>query len=238
MRLLFVRHGETDHNKARRIQGPLLDDPLNAMGEAQAKALAIHIAEEQAAGAIHLDAVYASPLKRAWQTAESIAHVFRLKPVAVPAFREFSWGAYLGKTETGETLEAMKTAHREWTGGNVRYRLPDGPEFPGESPASAWERARAALFPLLEKHPRGTIALVAHGRINKIMLSSLVHCDVARMDEFPQGNTSLTLLERADLSPPEGPWRALYVNKKVHLDTLPPGVPDHASEGGRSPPLV
>lgn len=237
MRLLFVRHGETEHNRARRIQGPLLDDPLNATGEAQARALAAHIAAEQTAGALHLDAIYSSPLKRAWQTAEAIAEVFRLRPVPVDAFQEFSWGAYLGKTETGETLEAMKRAHHEWTSGNVRYRLPDGPDFPGESPESAWARARAALFPLLERHRTGTIALVAHGRINKIMLSALVHRDMSRMEAFPQGNTSLTLLERDDDAPPEGPWRALYVNHKVHLSGLPPGVPDHAAEGER-PPLV
>lgn len=232
MRLLFVRHGETDHNRARRIQGPLLDDPLNAVGEQQARALAVHIAEEQAAGAIHIDAVYASPLKRAWQTAEAVAAVFGQKPVRVPALQEFSWGIYLGKTETGETLEAMKKAHAEWTSGNVGYQLPEG-----ESPQSAWERARGALFPLLDEHPRGTIAIVAHGRINKIMLSALVKRDLTKMDEFPQANTSLTLLERADGAPPEGPWRALYVNHKVHLSGLPPGVPDRPGDG-ESTPLV
>lgn len=233
MRLLFVRHGETDHNKARRIQGSFLDDPLNAAGEDQARALAAHIAAEQAAGAIHLDAVYSSPLKRAWQTAEAIARVFSLAPVAVPAFQEFSWGIYLGKTESDETLEAMKTAHREWKSGNVGYQLPQG-----ESPTLAWERAKLALDPILARHPTGTIAIVAHGRINKIVLAGLVHRDLSRMEDFPQANTSLTLLERADRAPPEGPWRALYVNHKVHLAGLPPGVPDHASEGERPPPLV
>ena len=233
MRLLLVRHGETDHNVARRIQGPLLDDPLNKTGEAQARALATHIAAEQAAGALHLDAVYSSPLKRAWQTAQSIAHVFRLHPIAVPAFQEFSWGIYLGRTETDEVLEAMKKAHAEWKRGNVDYPLPEG-----ESPAVAWRRAKLALDPLLAKHPTGTVALVAHGRINKIMLAGLIHNDLSRMEEFPQGNTSLTLLERADHAPPAGPWRALYVNHKVHLAGMPPGVPDHASEGEGPPPLV
>jgi broad specificity phosphatase PhoE len=232
MRLLFIRHGETDHNKARRIQGPLLDDPLNATGAQQAKALAAHVAAEQAAGAIHLDAIYSSPLKRAWQTAEAVAEVFGQRPVPVPAFQEFSWGIYLGKTETGETLEAMKKAHAEWKSGNVRYQLPEG-----ESPAQAWERARAALFPLLDKHKTGTIALVAHGRINKVMLASLIHRDLSRMEEFPQANTSLTLLERPDGSPPEGPWRALYVNQKVHLAGMPSTIPDRSSEG-EHPPLV
>lgn len=233
MRLLFVRHGETDHNKARRIQGPLLDDPLNATGEEQARALAVHIAKEQTAGALHLDAVYASPLKRAWQTAGSVARPFGLKPIVEPAFIEFSWGIYLGTTETGATLEAMKIAHGEWTRGNVGYQLPEG-----ESPQSAWERARAGLWPILERHRSGTVALVAHGRINKVMLSSLVLRDMSKMDEFPQGNTSLTLLERDDDAPPEGPWRALYVNHRVHLSELPPGVPDHSIEGEKSPPLV
>lgn len=233
MRLLFVRHGETDHNRARRIQGPLLDDPLNAVGEQQARALAAHVAAEQAAGAIHLDAVYASPLRRAWQTAEAIAGVFRLQPIRVPGLIEFSWGIYLGRTETGETLDAMKRAHREWTGGNVRYQLPEG-----ESPQMAWERARAALGPLLERHASGTVALVAHGRINKILLAGLVHRDLSRMEDFPQGNTSLTLIERDDGAPSDGPWRVLYKNHKVHLAGLPPGVPDRASEGESAPPLV
>lgn len=237
MRLLFVRHGETDHNKARRIQGPLLDDPLNATGQEQARALAAHIAAEQAAGAIHLDAVYSSPLQRAWQTAESIAQIFGLAPIPIKGFQEFSWGRYLGATETGDTLEAMKKAHAEWKGGNVGYRLPDGPAFAGESPEIAWARARGALFPLLERHPTGTIALVAHGRINKIMLAALIHGDLSRMEEFPQGNTSLTLLERDDHAPPAGPWRALYVNHKVHLAGMPSTIPDRSSEG-EGPPLV
>jgi broad specificity phosphatase PhoE len=84
-------------------------------------------------------------------------------------------------------------------------------------------------------HPRGTIAVVAHGRINKIMLSSLVLRDLSKMDEFPQANTSLSLIERADDAQPEGPWRVLYVNHQVHLRGLPPGVPDHSIEGEKGP---
>lgn len=225
-----MRHGETDHNVARRIQGPLLDDPLNERGARQAEALARHIAAEQTAGALHLDAIYSSPLKRAWQTAEAIAEVYHMRPVAVPGLIEFSWGIYLGKTETGDTLGAMKRAHEHWTSGRTDYALPEG-----ESPQSAWERARAAINPLLEKHQTGTIALVAHGRINKIMLSALIHRDLSRMDEFPQGNTSLTLLERPDGSPPDGPWKALYVNHKVHLAGVGSGVPDRTGDEERGP---
>lgn len=232
MRLFVIRHGETDHNVARRIQGPLIDDPVNAQGRAQAKALEAHFAARRHDG-FHLDAVYASPLKRAWETAEAVARgtgVLRVTPVR--GLMEFSWGIYLGRTEEGDTLAAMKEAHRQWKSGNVDHALPEG-----ESPRSAWARASAELMPLLERHPRGHVALVAHGRINKILLSGLVHGDLSRMEEFPQGNTSVTILERDDGAPPLGAWRVLAVNLKDHLAGLPAGVPDHASEGER-PPLV
>lgn len=227
MRLYVIRHGETDHNVARRIQGPLIDDPVNALGRRQAEALEAWLRKE----GVRLDAVYASPLKRAWETAEHVARgTGAPPPVEERGLIEFSWGIYLGTTETGETLAAMKKAHAEWKAGNVRYALPEG-----ESPWSAWERVRGAAFPLLERHPRGAIALVAHGRINKIFLSGLVHGDLARMDEFPQGNTSVTVLERDDDAPPEGPWRVLVVNSKVHLSDLPGGVPDSATTPGGAP---
>lgn len=230
MRLYVIRHGETDHNVARRIQGPLLDDPVNAAGRAQAAALERHF-QEHCANGLRLDAVYASPLKRAWETGECVARGAGLpKAHPLPGLIEFSWGVYLGQQETGETLAAMKKAHAEWKAGNVAYGLPEG-----ESPKSAWERVRAATFPVLERHATGAIAFVAHGRINKILLSGLVHRDLSRMEDFPQGNTSVTLLERDDGAPPEGPWRAVYVNRKDHLAGLPEGVPDHATTMGGAP---
>jgi probable phosphoglycerate mutase len=230
VRLYVIRHGETDHNVARRIQGPLLDDPVNANGRAQARALEERFRREREAG-LRLDAVYASPLKRAWETAECVARgAGAPAPLPMPGLIEFSWGIHLGKTETGETLDAMKKAHAEWKAGNVDHGLPEG-----ESPRSAWERVKAAAFPVLEKHPRGAIAFVAHGRINKIFLAGLAHRDLSRMEDFPQGNTSVTLLERDDGASPQGPWRLVYVNRKEHLAGLPEGVPDHATTLGGAP---
>ena len=231
VRLYVIRHGETDHNVARRIQGPLIDDPVNANGRAQAEAMERYYRDELAREGVRLDAVYASPLKRAWETAECFARAVGARKVdALPGLIEFSWGIYLGTTETGETLAAMKKAHAEWKAGNVDHGLPEG-----ESPRSAWERVKAATFPVLERHPRGAIAFVAHGRINKILLSGLVHRDLSRMEEFPQGNTSVTLLERDDGAPPEGPWRPVFVNRKDHLAGLPSAVPDSATTPGGAP---
>lgn len=230
MRLYVIRHGETDHNVARRIQGPLLDDPVNALGRQQAAALQRHFEEECRAG-LRLDAVYASPMKRAWETAEAVARGCGIAaPVPEPGIIEFSWGIYLGRHEN-DVMHAMQEAHTHWKAGRVDFALPEG-----ESPASAWERARAALWPIFERHARGGVALVAHGRINKIILSALVHQDLRRMEEFPQGNTSVTLLERDDDAPLDAAWRVRYVNRKDHLAALPTGVPDRPVEGDA--PLV
>ena len=217
MRLYLVRHGETDHNVARRIQGPLLDDPLNARGVAQAEALARRFEAEREKG-LRLAAVYSSPLKRAWMTAEAVARgAGAPAPVPVKGLTEFSWGVHLGKTETGDTLEAMKALHAQWRAGRVEAAPPEG-----ESPAGAFRRAWADLGPIVARHaPRGeTIAWVAHGRIFKILLSGLVAGDVSKMEDFPQGNTAVSVLEHDGEGPHERGWRVALLNDQSHFEGL------------------
>lgn len=243
MRLFVIRHGETDHNVARRIQGPLLDDPLNARGRKQAAALASRFhatylgtggapsrTTDGAAGRPSagfaagrdpaLGAVYASPLQRAHETAVALARALELPTVAkLDALLEFSWGDYLGRVEDDELRRLMRAIHAEWLRGNLDHAPPNG-----ESPRAAWARAWGGLRPLLARHveedPDAAVALVAHGRINKILLAGLVHDDAARMDEFPQGNTSVTLVETDDAALRPGAWRAVYVNRKDHLHDI------------------
>ena len=73
MRLLLVRHGETDWNAAGRIQG-CTDTPLNARGRAQALALAGRLRDERP------QRLYTSPLRRARETAASRSAVSLLMP--------------------------------------------------------------------------------------------------------------------------------------------------------------
>lgn len=228
MRLHLLRHGETDHNVAKRIQGPLLDDPLNARGRRQSEALEARYLAAHAEGA-RLAAVYASPLKRAWETAEAVARGMRLPRVEpLPEMIEFSWGIYLGRVETPDVVAAMHEVHEHWRRGDVAHAPPDG-----ESPLSAWRRARDGLAPLFERHRHEEIAVVAHGRINKIVLAQLVRRDLARMDDFGQANTSVTILE------PRGgfddPWEVVLPNDTSHLRSIGRS-PGTAAEG--EPPLV
>lgn len=84
--LTLVRHGQTDWNLDRRIQGST-DIPLNATGRADARTAAAHLADTT-----H-HAIYTSPLLRARETAEIISAELGLgAPVAVPGIREREFG--------------------------------------------------------------------------------------------------------------------------------------------------
>jgi broad specificity phosphatase PhoE len=148
----------------------------------------------------------------------------------VKGLTEFSWGVYLGKTETGETLEAMQALHAQWRAGHVDAAPPEG-----ESPAGAFRRAWNDLAPLVTRHAhRGEdVAWVAHGRIFKIILARLVAGDVSRMEDFPQGNTAVSILEHDGKGPFDSGWALVTLNDQSHLAGL---EPDTAHVGRR--PLV
>ncbi len=98
--ILLARHGETDWNRDGRFQG-YADPPLNDTGRAQVAGLAAELV------AVELAAVYSSPLRRAFETAELLAGPHQLTPVAVEALREVNVGSW-----QGPTLEEVSRASR------------------------------------------------------------------------------------------------------------------------------
>ena len=91
--ILFVRHGETDWNVEQRVQGHS-DRPLNANGEAQARALADKLRDDR------IDAVYASDLARARDTAAPVAEAHGLEVELLPGLREKDFGTWEGLLDT------------------------------------------------------------------------------------------------------------------------------------------
>ena len=87
MKIWLVRHGQTDLNKAKKMQGRS-DVPLNETGIAQAEEAA-----EKAAG-VHFDAVYASPLDRAVTTAAIIAGIGKNEVCIDERIIETDFGKY------------------------------------------------------------------------------------------------------------------------------------------------
>ena len=149
--LYLVRHGETDWNRAHKIQGST-DIPLNALGREQAAASGALLARRR------WDAVYASPLSRAFETASIIAAEIGLPaPVAVPALVERNYGSAEGMT--GEEIDR---------------RFPGDTEVPGrETREQVADRVLPALHELAALHPHQRIVVVSHGGVIRTVLNAL-----------------------------------------------------------------
>ena len=124
LRLLLVRHGESEANSERRMQGQL-DSPLTAKGRRQAMAIA-----RRAAAMGPIDALYASPLKRALGTAEAIGREAGLRPVLLPELMETDIGEATGlsweeferrRPELAREISAGAPDAR-WPGGESRQQ--------------------------------------------------------------------------------------------------------------------
>ena len=152
MNLWLVRHGQTDLNKAKKMQGRS-NMPLNETGIAQAKAAAA-----KSAG-IHFDAVYASPLQRAVTTGSIISGIPESGIIIDERLIEADFGKYEGKPY-------------HWMGlpMTLYWALPE--IFPApetvETIASMVERSSSFLRELeksLETHPCEHVLISCHGGI-------------------------------------------------------------------------
>jgi len=138
---VLVRHGETEWNRTGRVQG-LTDIPLNETGREQARHAGRRLAAES------WDAVAASPLRRAADTARIIAAELELpEPELVDALVERNYGEAEGLT--GPEIDA-------------RF---DGVVHARESREQVVERVRPALLALAERHPVGRVLVVTHGGV-------------------------------------------------------------------------
>lgn len=149
--LAIVRHGETDWNRARRIQGST-DIPLNDTGREQAAHTASALAGDR------WDAIYASTLSRAAETAAIIADRLGLpEPVLVADLAERSHGVLEGLDHAGRAAVEAQAATIE-----------------GLEPRSAViERASAALLDIARAHPGGDVIVVTHGGVIHALIMHL-----------------------------------------------------------------
>jgi broad specificity phosphatase PhoE len=144
----LARHGESDWNVENRFQGHT-DRPLTELGRAQGRALADELAETA------LDAVYASPLRRALETAEIVAAPKGLSVVALPDLREIDVGGWAGLSRD-EVEARFPDAFHRWVGGSEGWE-------DGESYADMAARVIAEVRRIATRHPNGCVLVVSHG---------------------------------------------------------------------------
>lgn len=166
-RILAIRHGETDWNVERRIQGQT-DIPLNDLGRRQAARLEGAVAREG------LSAVYSSDLQRAWETARAVA---RGAPAAGPlrvdvGLRERAFGVFEGCTYS-EIEQRWPEAAARWG-----RREPDFCAAGGETLQAFYDRCVRTAERLAEAHAGQTIALVAHGGVLDCLYRAATRTDI------------------------------------------------------------
>lgn len=156
-RVLFIRHGETEWNRAKRIQGHI-DIPLAETGVAQADRLAVRLAREAHDG-LTLDAIYSSDLTRAQQTARPTASVLGVGLRLVKGLRERAYGVFQG--HDGDAIASrFPAAYAVWQTRDPGF-APEG----GESSRAFYHRVLHAVAEIVGSHPDGRIACVTHGGV-------------------------------------------------------------------------
>ncbi len=180
-RVFLLRHGQTDWNAERRLQGHL-DMPLNAVGRRQAEQLAQALAAEGVA------AIYSSDLLRAQQTAQPLAQRLGLPVALDQALRERHFG-HLEGLSYAEIDQRFPEDARGW-----RQREPGFAPGGGETLADFSERAVAALTRLAAPHEGQVIAVFTHGGVLDCLYRRAAGIELKAARSWQLGNASINRL--------------------------------------------
>lgn len=199
LRLLLVRHGETDLNVAGRMQSDT-DQPLNAPGRRQAQALRDRLAAER------IDAVFASDRRRAVETAEILA-----APHGLPVARD----GRLGEQEYGDWEGASWPDLAARASPEEVARFLGDPSFAppgGESKARLLARLDAFFAERLAAARGETILVVAHGGPVQVFVQAALEIPWSPKRRFYPSNAGLTEFLRT-----EGCWCLVTFDGTAHL---------------------
>jgi probable phosphoglycerate mutase len=182
--ICLVRHGETDWNAARRIQGQL-DLPLNPTGIAQAEATARALARETFA------AIFSSDLERAHHTARLIAGHHPIEVSLREDLRERRYGKFQGLTY-GEIESRYPEAHRHFHERHLDEDF-DG----GESLREFHARVSGALNAIAGTCTGQRVLVVAHGGVLDIAYRLATRRDLQSSRDFTISNAAVSWIAHA-----------------------------------------
>lgn len=184
LEVVLIRHGETDWNAERRLQG-YLDIALNAEGLRQAQLLAQALQHEQ------FDAIYCSDLQRAVQTAQPLA-VLQGKQLQIDAaWRERCYGAFEG-LRYAEIGERYPEAHKAMQARELDYRYPQGVNT-AETLREFYARSVNTLKRVLDQ-PYKKVAVVTHGGVLDCINRFARGADLSLPRDFDIPNTGINRL--------------------------------------------
>ena len=196
MIIYCVRHGESCYNAEGRLQGQS-NTPLSALGLRQADSLADALRDKP------IEAVYASPLRRAAQTAEPIARALGLSVVDDARLMEINVGIFQDSLHC-EIADRFPAESAAWRASDPDYRIPGG-----ESRRDLMIRGRAA-FEAIRAAGHDQVVVVSHGGLFAAAFKALLDVPAGR-NPFPLYNASISQLVWA------GEPKLLTLNEVDHL---------------------
>jgi len=203
VRVILVRHGETDWNRREVFRGRA-DIELNQRGRQQAKALAAPIKD------IQIDAVYSSPLRRAVETAEAIAQPHGIPVKIDQGFTDFHYGVWQGLPHD-EVRQRYPEMYKDWVERPHTLKVEGG-----ESLRMVRRRSMRALADIVERHDRQTVVIVAHRVVNKVMLCAILGLGNSHFWRIRQDTCALNVFEWS-----EGQYIMQSLNDTCHLGNVP-----------------
>ena len=177
-RICFIRHGETDWNVEKRIQGHT-DISLNEVGRAQALAMAFNAAHQR------FHAIYSSDLLRAQETAQVLAqredHTVKL----LPQLRERHYGIFQGIT-AAQGAERYPQAYAYYLARDLDYDFETGESLRGFA-----ERVSEGIDWLVRHHSGQTIAAVSHSGVLDVIYRRATNRPLSTPRDFKIPNCAL-----------------------------------------------
>lgn len=204
--LTLIRHGETDWNRVKRIQGHT-DIPLSAEGERQAVLLGERIEREVAANGRVFDHVLTSDLQRAVQTAAPVARACGLPLLRTARLRERHYGVF--ETRVPDEIQAeFPQDYARWQTRDPDFVIPGG-----ESTRGFYTRITDFIAQVLRDYAGQHVALVAHGGVLDCCYRLATGLALNQPRAYPLLNASVNRLAYDG----EG-WQVLSWGDVTHLD--------------------
>ncbi len=198
--LLLIRHAHTDA-AGKRLTGWSRGVHLNARGQQEAEALADRL------DGVPIDAIYSSPLERCRETVAPLARRRGLSIAARRGLLEVDYGDW-----TGKTISQLRRT-RLWR--SVQH-VPSTVRFPaGESFLEVQARAVAELDRIADAHPSGTVAVVTHADVLRLLIAHHAGMHPDHLQRLVVDPASITVV---DVS--EGSTRLFKVNDTGGLQSL------------------
>ena len=188
LRLILIRHGEPEQEAKGKCYGSL-DVGLSDSGRAQLEAKLTSLRN------FTVEALYASPLRRAAESAAIVGLCFGLKPTLTPALQEIDFGRFEGLSYE-EIEQLYPEEYRLWMEHPVEIKFPQGESF-------AEMKARVLRFKefLLNNHAQQAVVLVCHSGTNRILLGEAMGIPDERIFGIDQGYAAINIIDYFDASP-------------------------------------